>query len=118
MIFLKLNVSKSQVIVFSPNSGKILVQRVFLSDGSIIPLSNKAMNLGALLDCHLTFGPQIDLVICNCYRLLRDISSIRKYITEDEIKDLVNSLVVARIDNNNVLYSGLPVYQISKLQDS
>ena len=116
MFFLKLNASKSQVIVFSPNSGKILVQRVFLSDGSIIPLSNQAMNLGALLDCHLTFGPQIDLVICNCYRLLRDISSIRKYITEDEIKDLVNSLVVARIDNNNVLYSGLPVYQISKLQ--
>ena len=37
--FLKLNASKSQVIVFTPDSqsSKILVQRLSLDDGSILP---------------------------------------------------------------------------------
>ena len=116
--FLKLNASKSQVIVFTPEpqSDKLLVQRVFLSDGSILPVSSKAMNLGVLLDSNLSFSPHIDMVIGGCYRLLRDISSIRKFLSTDDLKSLVNSIVVARIDNCNALYTGLTVHNISRLQ--
>ena len=116
--FLKLNASKSQVVVFTPasQSSDLLVQRVFLNDGSIIPISKEAMNLGLLLDCNLTFGPQIDMVICSCYRLLRDISSIRKFLLDDDIKSLVNAVVIERIDNCNAIYTGLSVHHITRLQ--
>ena len=116
--FLKLNASKSQVIVFTPDSqsSKLLVQRLSLDDGSILPLSTKVLNLGVTLDYELSFGPQIDMVICVCYQLLRDISSIRRFLTEDEIKSLVNSVVVARIDNCNSVYAGLSAHHISRLQ--
>ena len=116
--FLKLNATKSQVIVFTPDSqsSKLLVQRVLLNDGSIIPISCEAMNLGVLLDSRLSFGPQLDKVISACYRLLRNISSIRKFLSDDDIKSLVHSIVVARIDNCNALYTGLSVHNISRLQ--
>lgn len=116
--FLKLNAGKSQVVVFTPSSqsSKLLVQRVFLDDGSVLPILSEAMNLGVLLDSRLSFGPQIDRVICSCYRFLRDISSIRKFLSEDDIKSLVHSVVVARIDNCNALYTGLSAHHISKLQ--
>ena len=116
--FLKLNAGKSQVIVFTPESQskELLVQRVLLDDGSILPVSTEALNLGMLLDSHLTFTPQIDRVIQCCYRLLRDLGSIRKYLTKDELKTLVNSIVVARIDNCNALYTGLSVHNMSRLQ--
>ena len=73
--FLKLNAGKSQVIVFTPESQSngLLVQRVLLDDGSILPISTEAMNLGMLLDSCLTFTPQIDRVIQCCYKLLHDI---------------------------------------------
>ena len=116
--FLKLNAGKSQVIVFTPGSQSngLLVQRVLLDDGSVLPISTEAMNLGMLLDRHLTFTPQIDRVIQCCYRLLRDITSIRKFLSKDEIKSLVNSIVVARIDNCNALYTGLSNHNMSRLQ--
>ena len=116
--FLKLNATKSQVIVFTPDSqsSKLLVQRLFLDDGSILPLSRDVLNLGMILDHKLSFGPQIDRVICACYQLLRDISSIRRFLTEDEIKSLVNSVVVARIDNCNSVYAGLSAHHILRLQ--
>ena len=116
--FLKLNASKSQVVVFTPNSqsSSFVMQRVILTDGSFITISKEAMNLGILLDCSLSFGPHIDMVISQCYRLLRDISSVRKFLTTDNMKSLVNSIVVSRIDNGNSLFAGLSSHQISRLQ--
>ena len=116
--FLKLNASKSQVIVFLPDSqsSKLLVQRVFLEDGSMISLSKDAMNLGVLLDQNLTFGSQVDMVVRSGYKLLRDISSIRKFLSDDDVKSLVNSVVISRIDNCNSLYTGLSGFNLSKLQ--
>lgn len=116
--FLKLNAGKSQVIVFTPESQSsgLLVQRVLLDDGSILPISTEAMNLGMLLDSCLTFTPQIDRVIQCCYKLLRDITFIRKFLSRDEIKSLVNSIVVARIDNCNALYTGLSIHNVTRLQ--
>ena len=72
--------------------------------------------MGMLMDCKLSFGPQIDRVISSCYDLLRNISSIRRYLSKDDIKSLVNSVVVSRIDNCNALYAGLSAYHISRLQ--
>ena len=116
--FLKLNAGKSQVIVFTPDSqhSQLLVKRVFLEDGSVLPITSEATNLGMLMDCKLSFGPQIDRVISSCYGLLRNISSIRRYLSKDDIKSLVNSVVVSRIDNCNALYAGLSAYHISRLQ--
>ena len=91
-------------------------RQTYLEDGSVLPISTEAMNLGMLLDSRLTFTPQIDRVIQCCYRLLREITFIQKFLSRDDIKSLVNSIVVARIDNCNALYTGLSKHNISRLQ--
>ena len=48
--------------------------------------------------------------------LWKIISHQRGYLSKDDLKSLVNSVVVSRIDNCNALYAGLSAYHISRLQ--
>ena len=116
--FLKLNATKSQVIVFYPksNSEKVAFDRLMLSDGSYIPISSTVQNLGATLDAELSYSPYISSIITQGYHLLRNVASIRKYLSVDHLKTLVNSIVVAKVDNCNSLLYGISAYNIDRLQ--
>ena len=116
--FLKLNPSKSQVIVFYPkaNSGQIVFNRLMLSDGSYIEISPEVYNLGVTLDSQLTYSPYISSIISQGYQLIRSVAGIRKYLSTDHIKTLVNSIVIAKVDNCNSLLYGISAYDSGRLQ--
>ena len=116
--FLKLNPSKSQVIIFHPKgiSEQLVFERLLLSDGSYIPISQEVYNLGCTLDSLLTFNSHISITIAQGYHLIRNISSIRKYLSEDHMKTLVNALVIAKVDNCNSLLYGISSYDSERLQ--
>ena len=99
--FLKLNPSKTQVIVFYPDSRlcNIVFSQVILSDGSHIQLSDSVYNLGVTLDAKMSFSPHISSIISQGYRLIHNLSGIRKFISKDHLKTLVNSLIIAKLDN-------------------
>lgn len=116
--FLKLNPSKSQVIVFHPKScsGKIVFDQLMLSDGSFIPISSQVNNLGVLLDSMLTYSPHITSTVAQGYFHLRNLAGIRKYLSVDNQRTLVNSIVIAKVDNCNSLLYGISHYDSNKLQ--
>ena len=116
--FLKLNPSKTQVIIFHPESleKQLLFGRLLLSDCSYIPISSEAYNLGVTFNSTLTFSPHITTVISQGYHLLRNIAGIRKYLSTDHLKTLVNAVVVAKADNCNALLYGISVYDAARLQ--
>ena len=116
--FLKLNATKSQVIVFYPksNSEQVVFDHLMLSDGSYIPISSTVQNLGVTLDAELSYSPYISSVIAQGYHLLRNVASIRKYLSVDHLKTLVNSIVVAKVDNCNSLLYGISAYNVGRLQ--
>ena len=116
--FLKLNPSKSQVIVFSPAavSNQIVFEQLLLSDGSVIELSDEVMNLGVTLDSQLTFSSHITSSISHGYQLIRNIVGIRKFLSVDNLKTLVNSIIVAKVDNCNSLLYGISSYDSNRLQ--
>ena len=47
---------------------------------------------------------------------IRNIGSIRRYLSPEAAKLLVHSLVISRLDYGNVLLYGLPQTQLSRLQ--
>ena len=116
--FLKLNPDKSQVIVFQPkgDAGQVVFERMMLSDGSYIPISQLVQNLGVRFDSQLTFSPHISSIIADGYHLIRNIASIRKYLSLEHLKTLVNSIVIAKVDNCNSLLYGISGYDSDRLQ--
>ena len=116
--FLKLNPSKSQVIIFCPKDkvGQFVFDRVMLSDGSFIQVSNEAYDLGVTLDSQLTYSSHISSTISQGYRLLKNVAAIRKYLSVEHLKSLVNSIVVAKVDYCNSLLYGVSADNKGKLQ--
>ena len=116
--FLKLNPTKSQVIVFYPKEhlGQAVFDRLLLSGGSYIQISREVLSLGLIIDAQLTFSPYISSMISQGYHLIRNVSSIRKYLSTKHVKTLVNSIVIAKVDNCNSLLYGISAFDSDRLQ--
>ena len=116
--FLKLNAGKSQLLIFTPKNlrDQLCIDRVYLGSNMFIPVSLDAINLGVKLDSQVTFSPHISMVIAQSYQQISNIGQIRKYLTVENLRTLVQSLIVSKIDNCNSLLYGVAEYEISRLQ--
>ena len=97
-------------------SDKIVFERMMLSDGSYIPISQEVLSLDVKFDAQLTFSPQVTSLLSQGYHLIRNVASIRKYLSRDHLKALVNSIVIAKVDNCNTLLYGISAYNAGRLQ--
>ena len=113
--FLKLNLSKTELIVFPPPRVPSPVLSITVN-GSKIDSSHQARVLGVILDSELSFQPYIHLLSKSCRLHLRNISKIRPFLTNDTAKLLIHSLVISRLDYCNSLLVGLPLNRLSPLQ--
>ena len=59
---------------------------------------------------------QVNSVVRSCYFQLRKIRRIKRYLTQDALKTLVQSLVISRLDYGNALLAGAPGTIVKKLQ--
>ena len=64
----------------------------------------------------MTFSPHISSCIAQGYHLIRNIAAIRKYISCDHLKTLVNAVIIAKIDNCNSLMYGISSDDTDRLQ--
>ena len=116
--FLKLNAGKSQLLIFTPRNirDKLCMNSVYIGGNQFIPVSLEAMNLGVKLDFQLSFSPQISMVVSQSYKQISNIGKIRKYLKVEDLKTIVQSLVVSKLDYCNSLLYGVAEYEISRLQ--
>ena len=116
--FLKLNAGKSNLLVFSPKNlkDKIFFDRVYLGNNIFIPVSLDAMNLGVKLDSELSFSKHIGMILSQSYRMISSIGRIKSYLTVNDLRCLVQCVIVSKIDNCNSLFYGINEYEIAKLQ--
>ena len=64
----------------------------------------------------MTLDPQISTTCRSNYMQIRKINSIRKFLTTNAVKTLVQSTMIVRLDYCNSLYHGLPMKSIKRLQ--
>ena len=59
---------------------------------------DSAKNVGVLLDSELSFGKQVTKVVKYCFRIIRKLSSISFYLSQDDLNTLVCAYVFSQID--------------------
>ncbi|XP_067301248.1 uncharacterized protein, partial [Pseudorasbora parva] len=112
---LKLNLAKTELLVFSTNPALHQNFSIQLGSSTISP-SRTARNLGVVIDDQLNFTDHITATARSCRFALYNIRKIRPFLSEQAAQLLVQALVLSRLDYCNALLAGLPACTIKPLQ--
>ena len=115
---LKLNPSKTKIMVLShPKILKsITIRGAQLTEDVCIRFSSTAKSLGIHIDEQLTMQPQVMALKRDCFRVIRNIRKMSYILSKDQLRLVMNSLVVCRLDYCNSLYFGINEKYLNELQ--
>lgn len=115
---LKLNAEKTEVMLFSSKNNLKHVENMTITvdETSILASNDSIRNLGAHFTPQMDMEKHVNTVCRSAYHQLRNIGRIRKYLTTDATKTLVNCLVTSKLDYCNSLFFGIPKLTMNKLQ--
>ena len=116
--YLQLNDSKTVISLLGPSRilKSIGIRGINFPSGITIRFVSSFKNLGIHFDSNLTFGKQVTELKKKCFRTIRNINKIRFLLTKDQLKIIINSLVVSCFDYCNGLYFGISEKLLCQLQ--
>ncbi|XP_030062635.1 uncharacterized protein LOC115472484, partial [Microcaecilia unicolor] len=113
---LKLNMTKTELLIFSPIPTSPLPPFSISVDGSLILPVSSARNLGVIFDSSLSFSTHIQQIAKTCRFFLYNIRKIHPFFSEHSTRTLIHTLVTSRLDYCNLLLAGLPLSHLFPLQ--
>ena len=99
-----------------PSLNNEVIINGIIYDDQCIRFSDSVKNVGVNLDCNLTLDNHINQVTSHSYKILKDISQIKKFLSKERLQTLVHAIVSSRLDYCNSLFTGLSKNNIEKLQ--
>ena len=81
-----------------------------------VSFTNKAKNLGVVLDSSLSMDSQINHISKVTYLEIRRLGHLRSYLDIKEASTLASAFILSRLDYCNSLLAGLPNDKLDKLQ--
>jgi hypothetical protein len=118
--FLKLNDDKTELIIVTSRQMVFDAFSVTVGNNVIAPSPEPPRNLGVYFDIHLAFEHHVKKVSQSVNAALFKIGKIRKYLDHDTCNQLINSLMMSRLDYcNSVLYgaSNTVLHHLQLLQN-
>ena len=95
----------------------VSIKGTFLDNNkTCVRFSHSAANLGFIFDELLSCKEQVRKVVTTCFMTIKNLSKIRAYLSVSDLKTLVCSLILSRIDYCNSLYYGINSDVIGGLQ--
>ncbi len=115
--FLKLNDGKTEVFIAGPRHQRqdMLLHSVNIGQ-TAIPVSEQVKNLGVFWDSSMTMSRQITNICQSSYFHLHQIGRLRRYLTTETSRTLMQALVISRLDYANSLLYGISKSLIHRLQ--
>ena len=107
---------KTEVIQFTSRFVRHPVLPHFSFGNTTIELSDKVPNLGVILDKALSLRQHANDICKKAILAMGSISWIRKYLSQSNLKRIVNAFVVSSLDYCNSILYGLPKREHEKLQ--
>ena len=113
---LKLNDEKTEfLLIYSRWRQPVEFPDICIGADTISP-AKSVKNLGVMFDTTMEFHAQVNSVTSACFNQLRELSRIRRFVTEDAAKTMAHAFIGSRLDYCNSLLYGLPKYLLEKLQ--
>ena len=114
---MKVNVSKTQLIVFGTRNMLRDLPPVQLKFGnSVITESRVVKNLGLTMDRHLTFESHIDQLVAKCTGVLIALSHSKHVLPSFTVALVVNALVISAIRYCIAIYGTCGRTQLNRIQ--
>ena len=114
---LHMNEDKTEFICFGSRHQLSKCREDYVTvGGKIVKKSDSIKYLGVWLDSTLSMRKQIHVKCRTALLNIYNIRKIRKYLTDDACKTIVQALVISHLDFCNELYIGLPEKDIACLQ--
>ena len=113
---LRSNVEKKEVILFTSGFTKTPNTEKLFFDSAVTELTEKVRDLGVILDKNLILTYHFNETCRKATNAIRSIGRIRKYLTNENRKLLVNALVISLLEYCNSILYGLPKRELDKLQ--
>ena len=115
--YLKLNDSKTDFMILGSahRLNNINTTHIKIGDDLVKP-STTVKNIGATLDPQLKMDKQINMVCKSAWYHLYQLGKIKKYLSDSQLRSVIQAFVISKLDQNNSLLAGSPKYLIAKLQ--
>ena len=116
--FLKLNSDKTEVLLIGTYQqlAKYRINSISVAGIQVTLQQTPVRNLGVVFDANMSMVSHVSSVIKSVTYHTRNVSRIRKYLTVDSAKRLVNSVVTSRLDYCNSLHAGIGKGQWDRLE--
>ena len=115
--FLKINESKTNLVVISPARRRYNVDNLCISfGGNVILPSSSATNLGVKIDSSLTFHDQINVITSKGYMYLHNFYRLADKLTFELKVQLVTTYILPLIDYCNIVFVSSTKMYLNKLQ--
>ncbi|KAF7251321.1 MAP3K7 C-terminal-like protein [Varanus komodoensis] len=112
---LKLNPDKTEVLLVGGSDFEMRDLGLVLN-GVALPLRDRVLSLGELLDPELSLEAQVMAVARSAFLQLRLIHQLRPFLENDCLATVTHALVTSRLGFCNTLYMGLPLKTVQILQ--
>ena len=116
--FLKLNADKTEFLIIHSKYQKFGLDSpisLHLDNSEIFPVPS-VRNIGAVFDSVFSMEDHVNSMCRAAYLHIRNIWSIRSYLTKEATLCLVHAFITSKLDHLNALLSGLPVSLLAKVQ--
>ena len=114
---LKLNGDKTEILIIGTRQqlSKMTFDSIDMC-GETIQSSKSIRNLGVFFDQVMKMTTHIEQLERKCFRNIRELRSIRKYLTVEAAKTLVHAMVTSHLDYSNSLLFGISNELLDRLQ--
>ena len=114
---LKLNDSKTEILTIIPprSVGNYLEMDIKIADATV-KTTTTAKSLGTTFDTSMTMVPETENRCKSLLFHLRNIRTIRRFISQNACEKLVHAVISSRLDYANALLIGLPKKALNPLQ--
>ena len=114
---LKLNLDKTEFIIFGSNNQKDRLKSHFPVDilGNVLQPAESVKNLGVWLDSDLSLSKHVQSVCRSCFLQLREFRRVRRYLSTEASLLVANALISSHLDYYNSLFRSLSKFNMRKL---
>ena len=114
--FLKLNEDKTEMLIITPTSLSKKCFDTLVFGNETINAAHSARSLGVYFDDKLNMSHHVKEITQSCYMTLRNLWRIASKLHFHLKIQLVQSLILSRLDYCNAVLYGLPNYDLDQLQ--